>query len=182
MSAPGSRSSSDDELQQRLSRMAGEVDPVPPAVLAAGREAFGWRRIDAELAELLADSALEPSLPALARGGEASLRSVTFGVGRRTIDVEVGEAGPSGGPSGSGGPSEPGGRGEREPVRRLRGQLSPGAEATVEVQRADGTLAVTTRSDAFGRFVLDVPGSGTIRLRLSDVTDTAPIETAWFGV
>lgn len=34
-----------------------ELDPIPPPLTDAARSAFGWRRVDAELAELLFDSA-----------------------------------------------------------------------------------------------------------------------------
>lgn len=165
---------SDDELQRRLTRLIADDDPVPSAVVQAGHQAFGWRRLEAELAELLADSALEPSLPALARGEEASLRAVTFGVGRRTIDIEISAL-----REGGGGPPARA-VGEGQAVRRLRGQLSPAAEVTIEVQRADGAPAAETRADALGRFLVEVSAPGAIRLRLSGTPDHAPIETAWF--
>ncbi len=44
-----------DELRSVLDR----VDPTPPEVTEFAKAALGWRRLDADLAELLADSALE---------------------------------------------------------------------------------------------------------------------------
>jgi hypothetical protein len=151
----------DDSLQQELGELLGRADPIPPTVLEAGRAALGWRRLDAELAELLADSVLGSDELALARGAEAPLRSVTFGTGRSAIDVDVEE------------------RGEG---RTLRGQLSPPAEVTIEVQRQDGTTLASVRADTFGRFVVELPGAGTIRLRLTGDPQLGTIETAWITV
>ena len=40
-------------------RLFAEVDPVPPLVIETAKASLGWRRLDADLAELLSDSALE---------------------------------------------------------------------------------------------------------------------------
>jgi hypothetical protein len=151
----------DDALEQGLGELLQRADPMPPTVMEAGRAALGWRRLDAELAELLADSALASDEPALARGAEAAVRSVTFGTGRRAIDLDVEE------------------RGEG---RTLRGQLSPPAQVTIEVQRQDGTTLASVDGDTFGRFVVQLPSAGTIRLRLSGDPQLGTIETAWITV
>jgi len=151
----------DDSLARELSDLLGRADPMPPAVLEAGRAALGWRRLDAELAELLEDSAMASAEPALARGAEASVRSVTFGTGRSAIDLDVDA------------------RGEG---RTLRGQVSPPVQATIEVQRQDGTTLASVRADTFGRFVIELESPGTIRLRLSGEPRLGTIETAWITV
>jgi hypothetical protein len=151
----------DDSLEQELGDLLGRADPIPRTVMEAARAALGWRRLDAELAELLADSVLASEEPALARGVEAPLRSVTFGTGRRAIDLDVEE------------------RGEG---RTLRGQLSPPAQATIEVQRQDGTTLASVPADTLGRFVVELPGAGTIRLRLTGDPQLGTIETAWITV
>jgi hypothetical protein len=151
----------DDSLEQELGDLFGRADPMPPTVVEAGRAALGWRRLDAELAELLADSVLASEEPALARGTEAPLRSVTFGTGRRAIDLDVEERGDG---------------------RTLRGQLSPPVQATIEVQRQDGTMLASVRADTFGRFVVELPSAGTIRLRLTGDPQLGTIETAWITV
>jgi hypothetical protein len=154
----------DDALERELSELFGRADPMPGAVLEAGRAAFGWRRLDAELADLLADSALPSSSSdelALARGVEVPLRSVTFGTGRRAIDLDIDVHGEG---------------------RTLRGQLAPPAHATIEVQRQDGTTLASVVADGFGRFVAELPSGGTIRLRLTGDSDLEPIETAWITV
>ncbi len=155
-------SNGDDEMLEReLSELLGRADPMPPTVLEAGRAALGWRRLDAELAELLADSALASDEPSLARGTEVPLRSVTFGIGRRAIDLDVDERGAG---------------------RTLRGQLSPPVQVTIEVQRQDGMTLASVRADSFGRFVVELPSAGTIRLRLTGDPELGTIETAWITV
>ena len=140
------------------------------SVLAAGGSSrpqappsLGWRRLDAELAELLSDSALEEAgVIAHARGQTASLRSVTFAAGPLTIDIEI---------QGD----------ERE--RRILGQLSPAVAATVELQLSDPGLApTTTKTDALGRFRASLPATAAaataLRLRV-DVPGSGQIETSW---
>jgi len=60
---------SDDELMAWLSELAATADPVPEPLLAAARDAFGLRDLDARVAELVRDSAVD--VPATAvRGPE----------------------------------------------------------------------------------------------------------------
>ena len=143
--------------------MLKRVDPVPPEVDEFARAALGWRRLDADLAELLADSALESERAALTRSGDAALRSVTFRASDLTIDVQVATDGD---------------------VRTVLGQLAPPpAEATVEVQVADGSLLATAESDSLGRFRLVLPTGGRVRLRvLRHDPPSAPIETSWLSL
>ena len=65
-----------DPLLDELRRLARAVDPVPDEVTAYARAALGWRRVDAELAELLADSRLEAL--SSTRSGAETARSLTF--------------------------------------------------------------------------------------------------------
>jgi hypothetical protein len=48
------------ELLAEVARAAELADPVPPDVLEAARASLTWLRVDAELAELLADSENAP--------------------------------------------------------------------------------------------------------------------------
>jgi len=66
---------SDDELLARLRNAANELDPVPEHVLAAARAAITTRRLDEELAELIADSALAGAVGVRAAGEEVRLLS-----------------------------------------------------------------------------------------------------------
>ena len=102
-----------DPLLDELRALFAQDDPVPPLVSEAARAALGWRRLDAELAELCGDSALDSRALALARGDAATLRSASFSSGVVTIDVEFHGEGAD---------------------RTMLGQLSPPVRARVEVQ------------------------------------------------
>ena len=149
----------DDPLVDELRAWFAEADPVPPLVIEAAGAALGWRRLDAELAELLSDSSLELE-PALARSGGAPVRSVSFGAGSVTIDVEIHVDGDE---------------------RTLLGQLSPPAAARIDVQRADKAISSAVESDRLGRFRMRLGAGGPIRLRVT--SGGAPqIETSWIAV
>jgi hypothetical protein len=151
------RDERDEALIEQL-RDAFRADAVPTDVTEAAKAALTWRRIDAELAELLSDSALDAE-PALARGA-ALVRSVSFSAGSTIVDLEVHEDGDQ---------------------RTVLGQLSPATASTIEVQRAEGAAPDPAQSDSLGRFRIQLDGGGTIRLRLTDA-DGAVIETAWLPI
>ena len=122
---------SDKEYEDLLAelRVAGlVVDPVPERVTFAAKASLAWRTIDAELAELTYDSALDDERLSLVRGATA-VRILTFSAGDLTVDVEV---------EGT----------DRE--RRLVGELAPAQRATIVVRHAQGTTEVETDED--GRF------------------------------
>ena len=144
----------DDELFDELRSVLRRTDPVPAEVTDFAKAALGLRRLDAELAELLADSALDSEAPALARGGGA--RSLTFRTDDLTIDVEIQDG-------------------------HLLGQLAPPAAASVELQGEDGTVAGTADADGLGRFRLALGGEGRFRLRVVRPAGT-PVETSWFSL
>jgi hypothetical protein len=146
-----------DPLLAELRRLAQEVDAVPDDVTAYARAALGWRRVDAELAELLSDSRLETGA-ALVRSGEARIRSVTFGGEGVEIAVEIHD---------------------RAPGIRIMGQLSPPLIAAVDVQFDDGTIEATVDSDELGRFRFDLERGGRLRLLIRRVPPAQPIETSW---
>ncbi len=150
---------SEDTLAE-LKSLVDEVDPCPAEVSSFAKAALGWRRIDAELAELLSDSALDTT-PALARSGVLQARSVTFKGGGLEIDVSIHE-------QGSG--------------RLLLGQLAPPSRATIEVQRDDSTTAATTETDALGRFRVELSASGRIRLRILRDAPAPHLETSWIAI
>jgi len=147
-----------DELLDDLRNIFRRTDPVPPEVTEFAQTALGWRRLDADLAELLADSALETNA-ALARGGEG--RWLTFRADDLTIDVEIQTDGEA---------------------RTLLGQLAPPPPAaTVEVQSTDGNVVASAESDELGRFRLSLVAGGHLRLRVLR-EGAAPVETSWFTV
>ena len=79
---------SDNELEAELRRLAADKEPVPAELVQAALDAFGWRDIDAELAELVYDSLADADEASLVRGSPGQ-RLVSFAVGGMTIDLEV---------------------------------------------------------------------------------------------
>jgi hypothetical protein len=146
----------DDELVEELRSVLRRTDPVPAEVTDFAKAALGWRRLEAELAELLEDSALDETTP-LARGGGS--RSLTFRSEGLTIDVEILDG-------------------------HLLGQVAPPPEeASVELQAEDGTVAESVDTDGLGRFRLALGGEGRFRLRvLRRDPAGAPVETSWFSL
>ncbi|HWF74883.1 MAG TPA: hypothetical protein VG186_16150 [Solirubrobacteraceae bacterium] len=148
-----------DPLIDEFRDLFAHDDPVPPLVREAGRAALGWRRLDADLAELLSDSSLEEDALAVARGG-ATLRSVSFSAGSLSIDLEIHGEGAD---------------------RMLLGQLSPPARAKIEVQTPDLAASVATEADGLGRFRTKLPATSPVRLRVATGDPAAPewVETSW---
>ena len=155
---------SDDQLIEELRELFAKDDPVPPLVLETAKASLGWRRLDAELAELLSDSALDAQGELALARGTAQIRSVSFSAGRLTIDLEV--------------------QGEGS-ERRLLGQLGPPAGATLELQLDDAATApVAITVDELGRFRAPLPDATRFRLRVGvpDPAATGGIgytETSW---
>jgi hypothetical protein len=152
----------DDLMMAELRAFLAEADPVPPLVVETAKASLGWRRLDADLAELLSDSALVEEPIALSRGTEAPARSVTFSAAGLTIDIEVH-------------PDDGG--------RTLLGALSPPLAGTVEIQRM-GEAPVSTDADRLGRFRVRLPAGGPIRLRVlgGEADARPPVETSWITV
>src|SRR5690606_15854931 len=65
----------DELLLTELRRVAALLDPMPDRLVRAGRESLTWRSVDAELAALLSDSAVDDERAALVRS-TAGLRAV----------------------------------------------------------------------------------------------------------
>lgn len=153
----------DELLVADLRALVAAADPVPQIVSEAAKAALGWRRLDADLAELLSDSSLDTGALALARGSGAPVRSVSFSTEQLTVDVDVHVDG------------------ER---RTLLGQLSPPAAAAIEVQRADDGAPAVARSDRLGRFRVSVPAGRPIRLRVLGARPggAAAVETSWISI
>ena len=139
-----SRLMSDEMILASLRMAAAIREPVPASVLQAARDAFAWRLIDAELAELVADSACELAYAGTRGGGQPRL--VTFEVpGRTALELEAC-------PNGDG--------------IRLIGQVVPARSGTAEVQHPGGSVTVDV--DKVGRFAAHgiCPGPMRVRLRL----------------
>lgn len=152
----------DELLTTELRAFVADVDPVPPLVIETAKASLGWRRLEADLAELLSDSALQEEPFALARGGGAPARAVTFSSTGLTIDIEVHVD---------------------DPARTLLGQLSPPAPATIEIQTIDDA-PLSAQADRLGRFRVRLSTGGPIRLRVlgADGPGGPPVETSWINV
>jgi hypothetical protein len=148
-----------DPLLDELRRIARAVDPVPDEVTAYARAALGWRRVDAELAELLADSRLEAL--SSTRSATETARSLTFRSKDLQVDVDLQED---------------------DGTVVLLGQLAPPLGGEIEVQRDDGSTVATARSDDLGRFRIELPAGGRIRLVVRREPPAAVIETSWIDV
>lgn len=82
----------DEDLLQRLRAICEEVDPTPDLVFEAARAAFTLRRLDAELVELILDSADEPSgAVAVRAAGLAEIRMLSFAAGPLRVELQVTE-------------------------------------------------------------------------------------------
>jgi hypothetical protein len=147
----------DERLLDELRALGRAVDPVPAEVESFAKAALGWRRIDAELAELLSDSALDRE-PAGVRSSLARTRSMTFQATGLELDLDV----------------QP-----RDAGFVLLGQLAPPAPAVVEVQRDDTTIAATATTDDLGRFRLELDEGGRVRLLVRREPPAPLVETSW---
>lgn len=152
------RDERNEALIEQLRTVFG-AQTAPTSVTEAAKAALTWLRVDAELAELLSDSALDAE-PTLARGA-AVVRSVSFNAGETIVELEIHPDG------------------ER---RTLLGQLSPPAPWTIVIQHADGAESGSTLSDELGRFRITLEGGGTVRLRITDDQADTAIETAWIPI
>lgn len=146
----------DDQLVADLRRVAARVDPVPEALLTAARAAFGLRELDARVAELVRDSAVDASATAVRGPGG---RMLSFEAADIVIECEVTA------------------RGRR---RDVIGQLVGAVAALLQVQVA-GARAVDVPVDDYGRFSADDLPAGPFRLRCS-LTDGSTLLTSWTAV
>jgi hypothetical protein len=148
---------SDEQILALLDEVRGavtDVDPVPDDVITAAKASLTWRTIDAELAELVEDSALAPTAGVRADAGP---RLLTFEAATVTVVVEVTEVGE---------------------YRRMLGQLiGPQPERMqVQVRHAGGSLTVPV--DEVGRFTADAVSAGPVSL-LCQAPGAEPVATSW---
>jgi hypothetical protein len=141
----------DDDLLNLLGRALRAAEPVPDHVVEGARAAWTWRTIDAELAELVFDSAAELT----GVRSEDQARQVTFQAPGVEIEVMVID----------------------DVSRRIVGQLVPPAEMTVEL--TGGDRVISTRSDRLGRFGFDEVLAGPVRLTVLGEADEPVVHTEW---
>jgi hypothetical protein len=141
-----------DPLLAELVEMLERADPVPSDVVDAARASFTWRTIDAELAELTADSLLTG---AGVRGSDPA-RLLTFAGPGLEVEVEVAVTGDD---------------------RRLTGQLVPTGPAEVSVRWATGSA--DTVADDLGRFTVGGVPATTVSLAVRRPGAERPVVTSW---
>ena len=149
----------DDAILRDLRETLDAVDPPPADMVALGRAVFGLRRLDDELAELVADSR-EDALAT--RDAVALERLLSFSAGAVSIDVQITPLAAD--------------------TAELLGEVDPaprGARVVVELLGADGP--VETAPDAGGRFTVVVASTSAARIRLVRPGGTAVV-TPWFAV
>jgi len=150
----------DDELEAELRALAADREPVPAELRQAAVDAFAWRDIDAEIADLVYDSLLDADAASLVRG-PAEQRLVSFAAGGLTIDLEVTSAGAG---------------------RAVLGQIGPPQRATVDIRHRQDT--VTVEADDLGRFRSGPfpPGPASLRLRPPPGAAGPAIVTDWIAL
>lgn len=144
----------DAALEEELRQIIARGDAVPPPLLQAALDAYGWRTVDAELAGLVFDSLAAAGAPV--RGPHPD-RLLSFEADGLTIDLEI---------TGTG------------PVRAVTGQIVPPQRAAIEVRQADGVTALET--DELGRFRSEALGPGPFSLRCR--TDGRQVTTDWMAI
>lgn len=149
--------SDDDRLLAELGAAVRDADEVPESVLRAGKAAYAWRTVDAELAELRLDSGLaEPAgFRREPTGGPEGLEPRTLSFTARDMSIEV-EVHPD----------------------AVRGQLAPSQPATLLVRVEDGPTS-TVPVDELGWFVIQPVPDGRFRLHVR--TAAGAVITDWIS-
>lgn len=147
---------SDDPLLDDLRRVLDQAEPIPPDSTTLAQAAFGWRTMDAELAELVHDSSVdEPEL--LLRGSGEAQRVLSFATPVVQIDVEYSKG-------------------------QLVGQVTPPSVATISVRTSIDIEPIDVQTDEFGAFVVpDVPG-GPVLLLCAAVDGSWNARTMWVNL
>lgn len=142
----------DDQLLAALREAVRRRQAVPEEFVAAGKSAFAWRDIDAQLAQLTYDSTRDSELAAGLRSETASIRALVFTSAHLSIEVEVTDD-------------------------CLVGQIVPPQEGTVEAQ-AQGGGSTVSPVDGTGCFAVEPLPAGAFRLRCR-AADGTDVITGW---
>lgn len=148
----------DEAILARLGRVAEAVDPAPPLVYEMGHAAFAMRRVDAELAQLISDSAFETA----GVRGEAQARLLSFEAGELVLEVQVTPTGDQ---------------------AQVLGQVvpPPGASAgVVRLEVREGT-SLSSPLDEVGGFRFDGAPLGLVRFHV-ELPDVAAVTTTWVSL
>jgi hypothetical protein len=152
----------DDDLIGELGAAVREDDAVPQGFRQIARDAYVWRTVDAELAQLAEDSALSgPVLRGDPRDLDGGPRSLSFVAGALTIELEI-------------------------HPDAVRGQLVPAQPGAVRVQldreetsdASETVAAQTIPVDDVGWFVVSPVPAGRFRLQVRTTLGTS-VQTGW---
>lgn len=146
---------SDERLAADLAAAMRAEKDVPARFVAAGKAAFAWRTIDAELSALTYDSAQEDPVLAGTRAEQAAVRTLTFVASDVSIDLEL-------------------------TPEALLGQLVPAQPGELTVTLRDGSTR-TAEVDDLGWFAVRPRPKGTFRLRFRS-PGHRDVLTAWITV
>jgi len=141
----------DEQLLAALGEALRARQAVPEWFVEAGKNAYAWHNIDAELAQLTYDSSRDEDTIAAVLSEAASIRALTFTSGRLSIELEVAES-------------------------SLLGQIIPPRAGTLEVHTTAGVTCSPV--DEIGCFVVDPIPSSPFRLRCR-TADGADVLTGW---
>jgi hypothetical protein len=142
----------DEEVLAALQQALHAQRAVPPEFIEAGKSAFAWHNIDAELAQLTYDSALDSGRELSLRAEAASIRALTFTSAHVTIELEVTQD-------------------------SLLGQIIPAQPATIKIQPREGAETALT-TDEIGCFSIQPIPSGPFRMHCHTAADVDAL-TGW---
>ena len=142
----------DDELLEALRDALRAREAVPEEFIEAGKSAFAWHNIDAEIAQLTYDSAGQAGTLPVTRSEMASIRALTFTSAHLTIELEVSED-------------------------CLLGQVIPARNGTIEVHTRAGVIT-TIPVDELGYFTVRRAPDSPFRLQWQ-TSDSPDIVTGW---
>jgi hypothetical protein len=146
----------DEELLAALRQAFAARRAVPPEFVQAGKNAFAWHNIDAELAQLTYDSTrLTEEAMATRAQEEAAIRVLTFTSAQAGLQIEL-----------------------EVQEDALAGQILPMQPAAIEIQTRTGTQQPIS-ADEVGCFWISPIPSEDFRLRCRPVTGNAEVVTVW---
>jgi hypothetical protein len=147
--------SDDDQLFGALDDALRAARAVPRNFVETGKAAYTWHDVDAELAALTYDSALDEERMAVSRAEPAPLRALTYASTELTIELEVTDD-------------------------ALLGQIVPPQPGELEARLADGQVT-TAPIDELGCFVVRPIPSGSFRLQCRTAGGSAVL-TDWLSL
>jgi hypothetical protein len=148
----------DEEVLAELAEALRAEQEVPHALIHSGKAVWTWRTVDAELAALTYDSAVQMAHEELGmvRSEAATLRSLTYASTHLTIDLEV----------------------TRD---ALLGQVQPAEVVRAEVVSRGGAV-VPVEVDEVGWFTVRPVPRSPFRISCTTHDGSVKVVTAWIEV